>query len=482
MKFVKAWQTDKLKTALITLWALTVFFSFFGSAITLLQLPAIGELYPFRLLLPVTALFYLLWMIREKHNPWKTATRAQRICYVLSVLLVIYGSISLLFAIDFLFTFRRLFNLCYNLCYFCMALALCKEKDLFIGTVHSALAAVLIQIPMGIYEVFFKGVFDPIYDAERPKFAFFTGKFQRPVVASGNTNDFAMLLVFVLAVALLYWAWRHREEKCGWIPVAMIAPIYFLISAGDARLCVMAFVMLVAGFVMFALTLKEKKRLVLLLTALLLVFVIFGQNYQKWMPQTNKVTTQWEEPTVVSLRAGEVVGNPTVTLASRSLKDQLFRVDKETGELQINLKYSAGTRLDLLLHAAKCVVQSKGLGVGLGNTEQLAKVNAASRKDGVWNIHCFLARMTGDFGIFFLIPLLLLAVELLRIWYRAFRQSLKKKNMEETMLWIMYLLVLASYPITSTASSDAQNSLAMWLYLAVVVLFPVLCGKEQQEA
>ena len=164
-----------------------------------------------------------------------------------------------------------------------------------------------------------------------------------------------------------------------------------------------------------------------------------------------------------------------------SLKNEMFVVDEETGELQANLNYSAGARLDLLLHAARCVVQSKGLGVGLGNTEQLAKDGAADRIHVVWNIHCFLARMAGDFGIFFLIPLLAIVVLLLRECFVRTHWYFKKKRKTDAMLWVLYLTALISYPIASTASSDAQDCLAMWLFLAGMVLFPIHSQQTEQH-
>lgn len=482
MNLAKDWRTDKWKTALTVLWLLTVASSFFSSTFTLVYLPAIGAIYPFRILLPTTAVLYLMQIIRKKQNPWKGASNVQRICYVLCALLVVCGGISLLRAVDFGFTFRRFFNLCFDLCFFYLALELCRNRNVFVKTIRCAVIMLAIQIPIGIFEVFFGGVFNPIYDTDRRRFHFFEGKYQRPVVASGNTNDFSMMLIFMLALALLYWAWRHREEVCDWIPVALIAPIYFLILAGDARLCGIAFWILVVGFAVYALTLKRSKGWIMILTALLLLFVIFGNSYHELVPAPDKGKDRAAQMTPIRLSAAaEEQGRVVPLSAKRSLKDEMFVVDEETGELRINLKYSAGSRLDLLLHAAKCFVQSNGLGVGLGNTEQLAKVGAENRRDAVWNIHCFLARMTGDFGMFFLIPLLLIVFELLRKSFSALRKSLERKDIGETMLWALYLCALASYPIVSTASSDAQDCLAMWLFLAVIVLFPIHCRREEQQ-
>ena len=53
--FLKQWKIDKLKTALDISWLLTVFFCFFGSSVLLVKIPHLPVLYPFRVLVPVTA-------------------------------------------------------------------------------------------------------------------------------------------------------------------------------------------------------------------------------------------------------------------------------------------------------------------------------------------------------------------------------------------------------------------------------------------
>lgn len=482
MTIVRDWREDKLKTALSVAWMLTVVSSFFESVLTLAYLPAIGAIYPFRVFLPVTTVLYLVWMLREKHNPWKHATKIQRVCYILSGLLIAYGGISLLRAIDLSFTLRRLMNLTFDLCFFCLGLELCKDRRVLRDTIRCILASLVFQILIGIFEVFFGGVFDPIYDTDRHRYRFFGGKYQRPVVAAGNTNDFSMILVLMLALLLLYWAWKHREEKLDWIPAAFVAPVYFLVCAGDARLCWLALWVLTAGFAVFALTLKRDKRWILLLTALLVLFVAFGNNYHRLMPTQEKGKNRAEAITAITLSAAPVGDDQKISLSSGpSLKDEMFVVDEQTGEISLNLGYSAGARIDLLLHAANCLLASDGLGAGLGNTEQLAKATAASRVDGVWNIHCFLVRMAADFGVFFIIPVLILVYLLLRKSLRSFRRCIRARKWENAMLWVLYLTALITYPIASTAPSDAQDCLTMWLFLAIMMVLPMHFKKTQQK-
>ena len=122
-------------------------------------------------------------------------------------------------------------------------------------------------------------------------------------------------------------------------------------------------------------------------------------------------------------------------------------------------------RVLLILHAFRCFKDSHFLGVGLGNTEMLA----AQEDIGLTNIHCFVARLLGDYGIFVLLPLAAIAVLLLRSAFRAFFYGLRH-NRRILASGLMFFFVLLTYPILSTISSDAQDILPMWLYLGLVVL------------
>ena len=157
-RIMNQWKTDKLRFCLEAAWLLTVLTSFMGSDILAIPFPAVGMLFPFRVLLPVTAVLYLAWAIREKENPWKNASFVIRVCYVLIGIMLVYGAFSLCIAMDFMFTFRRLFNLCFDLCFFFLVLHLCRDKALLKRTVCTAMAAVVVLAVCGIYEVFCGGI------------------------------------------------------------------------------------------------------------------------------------------------------------------------------------------------------------------------------------------------------------------------------------------------------------------------------------
>ena len=457
MSIINRWKNDKLKAALEIFWLLTVFFCFFGSAVFLIKIPGIPALYPFRVLLPITALLYLIWAIREKRNPWKGASFIQRASYVLCTILIVYGTLSLRLAIDSSFTAPLWITLCFDLVFFALALELCNDQRLFINTARCALVSFLIQIAFGMEEVLIN---DTIFTHRYHNYNFaFLGKLYRaPVVAAGNTNDYVMGLVFTLALVLLYWVWQGRKGKYAWVPAVLFGPVYFLICSAGSRLCTISFWILMIGFIMYCLTQDRKKLWIPVVTVLLVGFVVYGCNSD---PEAKRV----------SMTLPESYGQTQNNLQDQTLKEEIFATDGETGEVTLNVTFSGGVRVSLLLHTMDCFLQSKGMGVGLGNTAQLAKVDAAQR-DGIWAIHCFIARMAADFGIWFLIPLLVIAGAMLWFGLRFVLAEIKNRRWTNVMTGILYMLTVIVFPIASTASGDAQNSLPMWLFLGYLAVYP----------
>lgn len=471
-QIVKLWQEDKLKCSLVTVWLLTVVSSFLGSEILSIHLPAIGAMYPFRFLLPLTALLYLVWAIREKHNPWKNASLVLRTCYILIAILLVYGAFSLKGAMDFSFTFRRLFNLCFDLCFFFLMLELCRDRDVLRATICVAMAVMVIMIPLGIYEVFCGGLINDKYD-EKLMFIFFDHAYHLPVVTYSNANDYLSMLLFVFALAMMYWASGTSKQEHNWIPVALIPTIYFLLRSADSRLNLMYFWILLVGVIVYIIATKKKPVRLAAAILLLTLFVNFGNQYYQIKPAVQNYLTE------IGLMEEQEKGPATAetpyqtnTFESDPLKDQFLDKNEETGELQLSTTQSAGIRVNLLIHAFRTFAESKGIGVGLGNTEQLAKIEADTKTGGIWNIHCFVARMIADFGVFFLIPLVIIGLGLVKAGIKGMIRGIRERNVHYAAFWGMYLLALVSYPFASTAPSDAQDIIAMWLYLGGMVLIP----------
>ena len=453
------WHSDKLKTAFSITWLLTVFFCFFGGMILNFRIGSLFTIYPFRLLVPLTALLYLIWAVRKKQNPWKTATFAQKTGFVMCAVLMVYCTLSLRRAIDFSYTLPTWLNLCFELVYFALMMILGSDRKLFVRTVYVALIGLLLQILLGIYEVFFGGIFSSRYSGY---FMLFGKVLHSPAVATGNPNDFSMMLIFVLALVLFYWAWQGHKEKFNWAPIAVIAPIYFLIRASGGRLCEMAFWILMAVFVLCILAIKGSIRSVLI-PVILTMCVTFGI-----------LAFSVNDPMDTLADVTESVSDQETVTNSK----EIFTIDEETGKVQANTEESDGIRLYLLMLALDCFVDSKGMGVGLGNTPQIAK--AAAQTGEIWAIHCFIARMTGDCGIWFLIPLMIIAIALLVFGVKYAVCGIKSRDLMRIAQGVLYLAIVVIYPIASTASGDAQNCLPMWLYLGGITVMPIHLQKARE--
>ena len=134
---------------------------------------------------------------------------------------------------------------------------------------------------------------------------------------------------------------------------------------------------------------------------------------------------------------------------------------------------SAGVRARLLLHACNCFIESKGFGVGLGNTSQLAVQRQIAEINGegryLESIHCFIVRLLADYGIFAGIPISVIALLMLRSVWQAMAAGRKKEDRELIGRALFLLVAILLFPIVSTSSSDAQDSIPMWIFLASVI-------------
>ena len=497
-----AYSRDRLFVTTCIFLLLTVVSAFFGSAILSFTVPLVGELFPFRIFLPVTLILYLIWALKGNDRPWRDSSPLEKWAFVLIGVMVVYGAVSLLRAQNFLFTFKRLFNLCLDLAFFFLLLRLCRHKGVLKAVMVAAIAGFVFLSGLGIYEVFHEGVFNDMYDNFH-RGSWFMEYLQPPVVASSNTNDYVSSLFFVAAAFLIARArgvFDKNNRLVKYAPVAIFPVLFFLVTIADARLNLMAFWVLLVITVIHDLLARFSKKRTFALTALLLCCITFCHQYRYVMPQIRSFTAQAKAYCEYQVTLGRhyfqygfgsandsaTPPRPTTPEAalpkpapdsenqnSGSLKDEFFEPG-ENGEIILNTANSGGIRTSLLIHAGKCFGESYGLGVGLGNTEVLAAQRGVIPKwahNEVNSIHCFLARVVADYGIFVLIPLGAIAFLLLRRLWRMFVAAYKAKNRTAAANAILFLGCCALFPIVSTASSDAQDILPMWLYLALVILF-----------
>lgn len=470
------WKADKLWGTLSLCWLATVCSSFFGPHLFRVTLPALGSMYLFRFLLPVTALLYILWAVRERENPWKGASAVEKWVYVLMGIMLLYGAVSLCWAIDFRFSFNRLFNLCLDFCFFFLMLRLCKDKRLFRSTLCMSVAMMLILALIGVYEAFNGHIFPIVYTTTdyygSRTFAYLLGLPCRiPVVTFAGPNDFAAMLLFVAAAAFLLWANdpEPRTRRKLWGVILAFTLIYFLIEVTGTRLCKLAFFLLFAGVLIWFFCQDRRLRWVPVVMLLLVLCVELSFTYYIERPSSAAPPSVRPLPEDKDFLA---------------LEKDFFTSDPETGEIALQLDVSTGIRLRLLLHAFDCFRESYGLGVGLGNTETLSAMRITVPR---WenptqhSIHCFIARIAADYGLFVVIPLCAIGFLLLKQVYDLFTSAVREKDRSSAGFSLLFLFVLLVYPFTSSSSSDSQDFFSMWIYLASLVLCSARLKSEHEE-
>lgn len=470
------WRRDRLWGTLAALWIASVFASSPGVALFPVTFPGVGTLFLFRLLLPVTALLYILYALRERIHIWRDAPALERWCYLLAAIMLIYSLASLPRALDVVFTLRRLFNLCFDLGLFFLTLRMWRYERLRRPMLLAFAGGLILVLLLGLWQMATPGVYNEVTNHFHV-FFFFDLVFQSMDVTQGNPNDYAAAFAFAAAVFLLWWAarWKKTGKDVHYLSVFSLILVYFLSVANGARLVKLCFWILFWGFTAFLL-LADRRRLWISLTVLALVCGIwFGNQYRYIMPSVQSYLSQLDE--YRHQPGNEAAPPPKLqidTAPTETLDEEFYTIDEKTGEKTLRDEGSGGIRARLLIHAFRCFRESRGLGVGLGNTESLAPrrniipgwANASQN-----NIHCFLARAASDYGIFFLLPLCAAALLLLKRVVELLAEAVRTRDFSALGLPIYNLSALVIFPIASTASSDAQDIAPMWFFLAAAVIF-----------
>lgn len=437
------------------LWLLTVVAAFEDGGLLKVQFPGIGALYGFRILLPVTAMFFAVWAIRYRIRLWREASALERWAYIFAAVMLVYGAISLVWAIEFEESFRRLFNLAFDMLFFCLLLQAFHDDRLRRKTLMICAICFVGILVLGVYEVFNGGLVNDAYE-ENFSFYWLFADYRPPIVFSQNTNDYSSSMLFLFSVLTVYGIlWRCDSWEKILLTVCISIMVFFLNRAAGARLCFTAFCVFMLGVLLSIVFRKPNRKRALLAMAFVLVIfagIYIGEGLHRDGEDSNRLFYN---------RYGQ-----------ESLTDQFYEIAPETGKRVLRQHNSAGVRARLILHCINCMEESHFLGVGLGNTESLAEQRAVAIKyDGrpYRSIHCFVARVLSDYGIFAAIPMVAIGFLLLKSAYFAFRRGVRKRDRNVLSEAILFLFMLLTYPFLSTAPSDAQDLIPMWIFLAFAV-------------
>ena len=492
-----------LDKAIGIFWHITLFFGMWGSALFSVPVPGIGELFPFRVAVCLTALLFLIRCVKQKENPFAGRTAIEKVFFAFLGVMVIYGFVSLAIAIDFSFTFKRLFNLCLDVLFCLLFLFLVRDKKTLKQTFQNLFINLIAIQAVGFLETFTGNLFTELYQ-DYKRFDFYMLKYLIPPAAGfENTNDYMSSMMFILFILIgpvvLRFLSVEKPKKSAYLKIiALVGVSFYLGSCAFASLGNFSLELLVLGIILVGIMLLRRKlnarRIWFALAGIFVVYAVVWTapmiRPAKVIISNNKKLAAYEKK-VEGMTAEEkslypspvMYPIPKVYGRDMSLFNLIFTTN-EDGEIVINKDTSPGIRAELIGFAVGTLIDSKGLGVGLGNTEQLAMREPYESLHGYERIHCFAIRLCSDFGIFVIIPAVWLIVLVLRRYFKLFHLAKKKNDLNARIFYLFILIGIAAFPFLSTAPSDAQDLIAMWSYLCFLIVMctnPSLMLREEEE-
>lgn len=462
---------------------LTIISSFLGSNILSIDTP-IGAIFPFRILLPISVILFIAERIEkslkigEKHEIKKLNIYGT----IFAFALLIYGFASIFFAIDKGYTFKRLFNLAFDMGLFLLCLYYVDDHKKLKALCYNLTACSLVTLYLGVYEVFEGNILFTTKYVNLARYSFFDLTTLKPAtVTFSNTNDLNAGIFMITAAVSCYYIYgilksRNKRIKIGYsiVLAALLLPTAFLIECSGARLVKMSlYIVLIFMFVLFGM--YSKKHLVIpaiVLTAS--IFFSYAGDYYNINARTVNMTNDAVYGVLNTAHniAPNVFEKPVkkehIPLKDKvSLKDEMFDED-ENGDIILNTKNSGGKRLALIESGFKMFGSSKGLGVGLGNGEMLLKQHK-EKTGGITNFHCYIVRLIAEYGIFVLIPTAILAIAVLRSILFSIRTASQRRDSRLLINVLCVVGAMMIFPFASTAPSDAQDILQMWVYIAFLL-------------
>ena len=462
---------------------LTIISSFLGSDILSLETP-IGAIFPFRVLLPLTILLFFAERIEYglRINKNRKIRKLNVYGIIFAFALLAYGFASLFFAIDKSYTFKRLFNLSFDMGLFLLCLFYVSNHKKLKALVYNLTACSLLTLFLGVYEVFDGNILFSEKYVRLARYSFFDRAILKPAaVTFTNTNDLNAGIFMITAAVSCYYIYgilksKNKRIKTAYSAILLLlfVPTAFLIECSGARLVKIS-LYIVLAFMTGLFVAYSKKHLVIPAAIFIVsIFFSYAGDYYNINARTINMTNDAVYFVLDEAHniAPSLVKKPTkkehIPLREKlSIKDEMFAKD-ENGEMILNTKYSGGIRLALIKSGFKMFSSSNGLGVGLGNGEMLLKQHK-DRTGGITNFHCYVVRLIAEYGVFALIPALILVLSALRSVFGSFKTALERRD---SLLVINIVSVIGAaliFPFVSTAPSDAQDILQMWVYASIIL-------------
>ncbi|MFI3227538.1 MAG: hypothetical protein R3Y09_09030 [Clostridia bacterium] len=480
----------KFKT-LDILWYITIISAFFGASLLPITISGLGTLYLFRIILPIT---FVVWIVRVVKDKEHIFYRSPIILstYALFVCLLLGGFISLFLALDFRFTFDRLFNLSLDLLFCFLAINLLPKN--FVKNIKLLSGMLIVMQILAIFETIFFGIFSSNEGSARYKL--FSLKYMNVSKLSfTNQNDLAssmafltIILTWIILLLILHKKIDIKPKICYTYLTIINAITFYIACCNLTDLVIYTLFIHSFGLVLYFLFFNRKA--IFIPICILLIFtalelspkfktyyvnihnaVLIHQHNSLDSTSSSQDSSPDSSPDSSSETLTELEGllsKPFVYGENVSLSDKFVTEDNE-----VNLESTGGVRLTLIKFGFKTFFNSCGLGVGLGNTETLAAqagIIPMWGNSGQISLHCFPLRFMSDVGIFLVLPALVLVFLILRLIFETFKSCLKLKTYNKLGDLVAILFCAMSFVILSVSSSDAQDLLIMWVFIALSIL------------
>lgn len=253
-------------------------------------------------------------------------------------------------------------------------------------------------------------------------------RFSHPVSTFGNTNDYAVFLVF--AVFILYICFMNSNK--------MLIKTLYIIT-------------IVSSTVLVFFTSSRAALLGLILGALILVF------YSVQRKQTRKV--------ILLLLTFLFI---TVIINSSIIYDLLFNLENVLDFDFTEQKGSEFVRINLIKNGFQFLSTTFGFGTGAGNIEYWMENYASYYIAGVYNIHNWWMEILVGYGVIIFLLYLAFYVKLIMSMKMKFKIA---KNRTDITISLGILCILIGYVIASVSSSSNMTAEWLWVFWAIVITY-----------
>lgn len=421
------------------LWMITLFSAFFREALFPVTVGLIGTVYLFRVMVPITCLVFVLRLIMEKDNLWRRSSNMMKAVYVLFVIIIVHGIFSIFFALDTIHTLNRFMNITLEVLFCTLAINMIPKN--YKTNIRVISVTIMLTQLMAFYETFFGGIFRDTSGIGR--FYYISDKVREvPILFYGNINDFASSLAMI-TVVLTWFTLRMKNRDEIYKSETIYAWFILFINFMTWYLAHCA----LSDMVIWTMNAQ---------IIVLLITLIIGKigSYKVFI-------------------AGLVIFAVLNTPIMEDSDDYDVVSKFYTEDNKLDEEATGGIRVTLIKFCATTLMESNGLGVGLGNTETMGGnidlIKSWAGKSQV-SMHCFPLRVLSDMGIFLLAPLLAVVYFAIKS-IKVIRNKIKNRGWRTKGITILGITVpLLCYVVFSVSSSDAQDLLLMWIFFALVLL------------